>query len=68
VTVLADNYIAAPDLPAEHGLSILIEAGDRRILAPCRCTGMYARWFLRARFNSVVQDFGVGATLEPGAS
>ena len=32
VTVLADNCVAAPDLVAEHGLSMLIEADDRRIL------------------------------------
>jgi 7,8-dihydropterin-6-yl-methyl-4-(beta-D-ribofuranosyl)aminobenzene 5'-phosphate synthase len=32
VTVLADNCVAAPDLLAEHGLSMLIEADDRRIL------------------------------------
>lgn len=32
ITVLADNYVASPNLLAEHGLSILIEAGDRRIL------------------------------------
>jgi 7,8-dihydropterin-6-yl-methyl-4-(beta-D-ribofuranosyl)aminobenzene 5'-phosphate synthase len=32
VTVLADNYVVAPDLLAEHGLSMLIEADDRRIL------------------------------------
>jgi 7,8-dihydropterin-6-yl-methyl-4-(beta-D-ribofuranosyl)aminobenzene 5'-phosphate synthase len=32
VTVLADNCVAAPDLLAEHGLSMLIEADDWRIL------------------------------------
>ena len=32
VTALADNSVAAPDLLAEHGLSLLIEADDRRIL------------------------------------
>ena len=32
VTVLADNCVAAPDLLAEHGLSILVEADDWRIL------------------------------------
>jgi 7,8-dihydropterin-6-yl-methyl-4-(beta-D-ribofuranosyl)aminobenzene 5'-phosphate synthase len=32
VTVLADNCVAARDLLAEHGLSMLIEADDRRIL------------------------------------
>ena len=32
ITVLADNCVAAPDLLAEHGLSMLIEADDRRIL------------------------------------
>jgi 7,8-dihydropterin-6-yl-methyl-4-(beta-D-ribofuranosyl)aminobenzene 5'-phosphate synthase len=32
VTVLADNCLAARDLLAEHGLSMLIEADDRRIL------------------------------------
>ncbi|MGQ9635661.1 MAG: MBL fold metallo-hydrolase [Bryobacteraceae bacterium] len=31
-TVLADNSVGAPDLLAEHGLSMLIEADDRRIL------------------------------------
>lgn len=32
ITVLADNHVAMPDLLAEHGLSMLIEADDRRIL------------------------------------
>jgi 7,8-dihydropterin-6-yl-methyl-4-(beta-D-ribofuranosyl)aminobenzene 5'-phosphate synthase len=32
VTVLSDNCVAARDLLAEHGLSMLIEADDRRIL------------------------------------
>ena len=32
VTVLADNCVAAPDLLAEHGLSILVEADDWRTL------------------------------------
>jgi 7,8-dihydropterin-6-yl-methyl-4-(beta-D-ribofuranosyl)aminobenzene 5'-phosphate synthase len=32
ISVLADNYVAAPDLLAEHGLSMLIEADGRRIL------------------------------------
>lgn len=32
ITVLADNYTAVPNLLAEHGLSMLIEADDRRIL------------------------------------
>lgn len=32
ITILSDNYAAARDVVAEHGLSILIEAGDRRIL------------------------------------
>jgi len=32
LTVLADNHVAHPDSLAEHGLSILIEAGERRIL------------------------------------
>lgn len=32
LTVLADNSVAASDLLAEHGLSILIEADGRRIL------------------------------------
>ena len=32
VTVLADNSVAALELVAEHGLSMLIEADDRRIL------------------------------------
>ena len=32
VTALADNWVAAPDLVAGHGLSMLIEADDRRIL------------------------------------
>ena len=32
VTVLADNCVAAPDLVGEFGLSMLIEADDRRIL------------------------------------
>ena len=32
VTVLADNCVAARDLLAEHGLSMLIEADGRRIL------------------------------------
>lgn len=32
ITVLADDYVAAPDLLGEHGLSMLIEADDRRIL------------------------------------
>src|SRR5579872_4487809 len=32
VTELADNYTAVSNLLAEHGLSMLIEADDRRIL------------------------------------
>jgi 7,8-dihydropterin-6-yl-methyl-4-(beta-D-ribofuranosyl)aminobenzene 5'-phosphate synthase len=32
LTVLADNSVAAPDLIAEHGFSVLIEADGRRIL------------------------------------
>lgn len=32
ITVLADNYTAVSNLLAEHGLSMLIEADDRRIL------------------------------------
>jgi 7,8-dihydropterin-6-yl-methyl-4-(beta-D-ribofuranosyl)aminobenzene 5'-phosphate synthase len=32
VTVLADNCVAASDVVAEHGLSMLIQADDRRIL------------------------------------
>lgn len=32
ITVLADNYVAAPGLAAEHGLCFLIEADGRRIL------------------------------------
>jgi 7,8-dihydropterin-6-yl-methyl-4-(beta-D-ribofuranosyl)aminobenzene 5'-phosphate synthase len=32
ITVLADNSVGSPDLLAEHGLSMLIEADDRRIL------------------------------------
>jgi 7,8-dihydropterin-6-yl-methyl-4-(beta-D-ribofuranosyl)aminobenzene 5'-phosphate synthase len=32
ITVLADNSVGAPGLLAEHGLSMLIEADDRRIL------------------------------------
>ena len=32
VTVLADNCVATPDLLAEHGLSMLIEADNQRIL------------------------------------
>lgn len=32
ITVLADNSVATPDMLAEHGLSILIEADDRRFL------------------------------------
>jgi 7,8-dihydropterin-6-yl-methyl-4-(beta-D-ribofuranosyl)aminobenzene 5'-phosphate synthase len=32
ITVLADNYVAAPNLLAEHGLSMLIEADGCRIL------------------------------------
>ena len=32
VTVLADNYVAAPNLLGEHGRSLLIEADGRRIL------------------------------------
>lgn len=32
LTVLADNFVATAQLLAEHGLSILIEADDRRIL------------------------------------
>jgi 7,8-dihydropterin-6-yl-methyl-4-(beta-D-ribofuranosyl)aminobenzene 5'-phosphate synthase len=32
ITVLADNHVAMPDLLAEHGLSMLIEADDRGIL------------------------------------
>jgi 7,8-dihydropterin-6-yl-methyl-4-(beta-D-ribofuranosyl)aminobenzene 5'-phosphate synthase len=32
ITVLADNTVGDPDLLAEHGLSMLIEADDRRIL------------------------------------
>ncbi len=32
ITVLADDHVAAPDVLAEHGLSMLIEADDWRIL------------------------------------
>ena len=32
ITVLADDHVAAPNVLAEHGLSMLIEADDRRIL------------------------------------
>jgi 7,8-dihydropterin-6-yl-methyl-4-(beta-D-ribofuranosyl)aminobenzene 5'-phosphate synthase len=32
ITVLADNYVAAPSLLGEHGLSMLIEADNKRIL------------------------------------
>jgi 7,8-dihydropterin-6-yl-methyl-4-(beta-D-ribofuranosyl)aminobenzene 5'-phosphate synthase len=32
ITVLADDCVAAPNLLAEHGLSMLIEADERRIL------------------------------------
>jgi 7,8-dihydropterin-6-yl-methyl-4-(beta-D-ribofuranosyl)aminobenzene 5'-phosphate synthase len=32
ITVLADNYVVAPGLLGEHGLSMLIEADDKRIL------------------------------------
>lgn len=32
ITVLADNYAAAGEVVAEHGLSMLIEADDRRVL------------------------------------
>jgi 7,8-dihydropterin-6-yl-methyl-4-(beta-D-ribofuranosyl)aminobenzene 5'-phosphate synthase len=32
VTVLADNCVAVPGLLAEHGLSMLIEADERRVL------------------------------------
>jgi 7,8-dihydropterin-6-yl-methyl-4-(beta-D-ribofuranosyl)aminobenzene 5'-phosphate synthase len=32
VTVLVDNFVAAPDLLAEHGLAMLIEGDDWRIL------------------------------------
>jgi len=32
INVLADNSVGAPDLLAEHGLSMLIEADERRIL------------------------------------
>lgn len=32
ITVLADNSVHAPDLIAEHGFSLLVEAGGRRIL------------------------------------
>lgn len=32
ITVLTDNYVAAPNLLAEHGLSMLIEADGQRIL------------------------------------
>jgi 7,8-dihydropterin-6-yl-methyl-4-(beta-D-ribofuranosyl)aminobenzene 5'-phosphate synthase len=32
ITVLTDNYVAAPNLLAEHGLSMLIEADGRRVL------------------------------------
>lgn len=32
ITVLADNYVAVPNLLAEHGLSMLVEADDLRIL------------------------------------
>jgi 7,8-dihydropterin-6-yl-methyl-4-(beta-D-ribofuranosyl)aminobenzene 5'-phosphate synthase len=32
ITALADNSTGAPGILAEHGLSLLIEAGDRRIL------------------------------------
>jgi 7,8-dihydropterin-6-yl-methyl-4-(beta-D-ribofuranosyl)aminobenzene 5'-phosphate synthase len=32
ITVLADNHVAMPNVLAEHGLSLLIEADGRRIL------------------------------------
>lgn len=32
ITALADNTVGAPGMLAEHGLSILVEADDRRIL------------------------------------
>ncbi len=32
ITLLADDHVAAPNLLAEHGLSMLIEADDKRIL------------------------------------
>lgn len=32
ITALTDNYVAGPNLLAEHGLSMLIEADGRRIL------------------------------------
>ena len=37
-----------------------------QILAPCHCTGMGAQSYLRARFQSRVQDMGVGASLVLG--
>jgi metal-dependent hydrolase (beta-lactamase superfamily II) len=57
ITVLADNCVAAPDLLAEHGLSMLIEADHRRILFD---TGQA---YLRGRFHSRVQEVGAGSIL-----
>lgn len=41
---------------------------NARILAPCHCTGMGARSYLRARFHSLVQDVGAGTRLVFGES
>jgi 7,8-dihydropterin-6-yl-methyl-4-(beta-D-ribofuranosyl)aminobenzene 5'-phosphate synthase len=41
-----------------------ITGRNTRFLAPCHCTGMAAHSYLRERFDSLVQDVGVGARLE----
>ena len=35
ISILIDNYIEIPGLKAEHGLSMLIEEGDHKILFDC---------------------------------
>jgi 7,8-dihydropterin-6-yl-methyl-4-(beta-D-ribofuranosyl)aminobenzene 5'-phosphate synthase len=43
ITVLTDNYVAAPDLLAEHGLCLLIEADSSRILFDSGQSGVALR-------------------------
>ncbi len=35
ISILVDNYIEIPELKAEHGLSVLVEEGNHKILFDC---------------------------------
>jgi 7,8-dihydropterin-6-yl-methyl-4-(beta-D-ribofuranosyl)aminobenzene 5'-phosphate synthase len=43
ITVLTDNYVATPDLLAEHGLAVLVEADGRRVLFDTGQSGVLRR-------------------------